>query len=68
MGIFRKRRKAQPSKDAKERLEQARTDLQEQLNALPDTIDVQQRMDKILKENHIADLMFEALAVKRGDT
>lgn len=46
-------------------LSEAEQELQRRLNMHLDTIDRKAAMERILDENHIADLMFEALSERR---
>jgi prefoldin subunit 5 len=52
-------------KQSKANLHKAERDLQKRLDQHLDTIERQSRMRHILEENHIADLMFEALSERR---
>jgi len=52
-------------KKSKANLHKAERDLQKRLDQHLDTIERQKRMRGILKENHIADLMYEALSERR---
>ena len=52
-------------KTSQANLHRAERDLQKRLDQHIDTIERQDRMRGILDENHIADLMFEALSERR---
>jgi hypothetical protein len=53
---------------SRENLEQAELVLQERIERHPDTLEKHAKMERVLKKNHIADLMFEALAEQRRKT
>lgn len=46
-------------------LSKAEKELQKRLDLHLDTIERRERMERVLEENHIADLMFDALSKRR---
>lgn len=65
MGVFRKRR-PKPSKLTEERLAAARKEYEEQKRKHDEALKTKASLEKALAENHIAELMFEALSARRG--
>ena len=66
MGIFTRRR-PKPSKTTEERLKRARRDFEEQKRKHEEAVRQQQALQKALAQNHIAELMYEALSARRGE-
>jgi hypothetical protein len=65
MGVFT-RRKPAPSPQTEARLERARREYEEQKRKHAEAKKTKQSLQEALAENHIAELMFEALSAKRG--
>lgn len=65
MGVFT-RRKAAPNRETRERLDRARRELEEQKRKHAEAERTKAALQVALAENHIAQLMFEALSAKRG--
>lgn len=47
-------------------LTHAEQELQKRVDRHPDTLEKQERMERVLQVNHIADLMYEALSAQRS--
>lgn len=65
MGLFRKR-KPKPSKHTEERLELARRQYEEQQRKHEEALRTKRQLEQALAQNHIAELMYEALSERRG--
>lgn len=65
MGVFT-RRKLTPSKTTRARLARARREYEEQKKKHEEAVQMTEALQKALAENHIAQLMFEALSARRG--
>lgn len=67
MGVFTRRKPPKPSKITEERLTRAEQELEEQKRKHEEAIRTKHALEEALAQNHIAQLMYEALSVRRGD-
>lgn len=67
MNIF-KRRKPSPTKTTEERLARAQQEHEEQLKKFEKEQQMQDELKERLANNHLAELMYEALSARRGES